>query len=114
MFQLANKRIVMWPVSIPVPRGDGSGEVDVQQCKLQFVLFTEPELAELKTKTGTQMLDMLVEHITGWEDIEEPNGEPVEFNKEVLRAALNDPLFSAAVVRALYQASNGRAAAKNS
>lgn len=134
MFRFAKRREVLWPVTIDVPSDDGSGRVDEVCVRIRYRLLTQSELAD-RVREGLEAagqignleallatlspgalekrLEDLREHITGWEDIGDEDGQQMPFSAEALDALLDVPYFRAAAEQGLLDASRG-APAKNS
>lgn len=129
MFKYAKIREVLWPVTLSIPRDDGSGEVDNVSIKVRFKLLDRSEMAELMTRAGeysesitaAQIADDmalsdrdLCSRITGWEGVvDADSGEPIPYSPENAAALININYVRAAIDAGLWEASRG-APAKNS
>lgn len=134
MFKFAKKRQVLWPVTIQVPRDDGSGEADDIDIKVRFELLSKSVLDKLTLEdmTAVNSDDMnallaavtddkiaerralVEEHVKDWEGIvDADSGAPVPYSADNLAALLEVPTVYAAFHRGLRDASMG-AFVKNS
>jgi len=111
MFKFAEKREVLWPVTISVPSKDGDGSIDEHVVKVRFELLsrTDAQAIQDDPETGN---DVLPARIKGWSDIFDEDGNPIEFSPGNLAALLDVPYIERAFSIGLLQASNG-APAKN-
>ncbi len=112
MFRMAKQREVLWPVTVRVPSGDGSGAVEACEIKLRFRLMTRSEARALAGLSDEEFDAEVRRRITGWEGVCDEEGEPIPFSAEALAAAMDVPYFMAAAHTGLVMASNG-APAKN-
>lgn len=129
MFKFAKIREVLWPVTLSIPRDDGSGEVDNVSIKVRYKLLDRSEMADLMrqaVKSGENITaleiadDMalsdrdLCSRITGWEGVvDADSGEPIQYSPENAAALININYVRAAIDASLWEASRG-APAKNS
>ena len=111
MFKYAAKRRVLWPVTISVPKDDGSGEIEETTVKVLYSLVNRSEAKDVGEDVGKAEA-LLPSHIHGWEDIEDEDGKPMKFSKKNLSLLLDIPYIERAFAIGLIQASNG-APAKN-
>lgn len=118
MFKHAKERIVTWPVTIRVPSADGSGSTHEHEAKIKYLLLTKDDIRHIADIAGNdeKIFDVYRKHIIGWEPFatDENTGTPIEYSSENLRALLAIPYIETALSFGLMQASNGRAAVKNS
>jgi len=111
MFKFANKRRVLWPVTISVPTDDGSGEIKEHTVKVQFELLTRTEAKAIQEEPEDGE-SVLPDKVKGWEGIADEDGNDIEFSSGTLKALLDVPYIERAFAIGLLQASNG-APAKN-
>jgi|GEM_PF-1009668 len=126
MFKYAKNREVLWPVVIQVPQ-DG-GTVQEVTVKVRYKLLTRNEMAaavrdagDIKDTGGMieqERLDAtdnwLVDHITGWEDINDTDTQsPLIFSREMCLELMQSPYVRNAIDAGLWEASRG-AQVKNS
>jgi outer membrane receptor for Fe3+-dicitrate len=119
MFKLAQKREVLWPVTVTVPVDGGVEKVEIQ---VRYRLLVRSELAaftdriKATAENGANVIDaldgLLTERITGWHGISDESGEDLPFTQDNLAAVLDVPYLREAIEAGLYAASRG-ALAKN-
>lgn len=111
MFKFAEKRLVLWPITVQVPRADAAGEFQEFEAKLLYEVLNMDQIDEMAR--GEYGVTEIGARIHGWEDIVDEHDEPLVFSAETRAAMIRDPYFFRAAVRGLVDASKG-ASAKNS
>ena len=108
--KLATERRYTWPVIVSRPN-DGDWE------EFQFnAHFVAPSRDELKAVYAGEIPedDFLRQHLTGWDGLQDGDGQPLEFNPDNLTAALNDTGVYRAIIKGLMESAAGAAERKNS
>ena len=104
MFKLAEKNEVLWPVTIHVPDDNGPRDVTV---KVRYKLLKKTEARRIAGLAADEIDDALLDHITGWEGFCDLDGNPLEFSKENLRAAMEYQFIEYALAKGWREASAG-------
>lgn len=116
MFRIQTEREGVFPVYLPVARGDGSGKVDKVPLKLKFRLLdkeTAKSLRELvdggdMESTESVSTDLL-KRVTGWEDVGDAEGEALPFSPLALEMLCNAyPNATTVITSAIIAASLGQ------
>lgn len=102
MFVLNKERLVKsWPVSVVLP-ADG-GEVIKEKITLDLIIQD--------MQAGSQIIqgnmDIFKRAIVGWSDIEDINGNNLEFSEQNRELLFENPFFVMAAAKAYQQAANG-------
>jgi hypothetical protein len=109
MFKLiAKNHVKHWPAKAQFATNDGV--VQAVNFYLDLVLIPTNEFNALARLGDDALLQQV---ITGWDDIGDEDGNPLEFNQENLIAASRNGAFARAALSAYVQASSGQAAEKN-
>lgn len=107
MFKFARNREVLWPVTVRVPREDGSGAVEQMEAKVLYQLLSKTELRDM-TQAKIDTSELLQKKVRGWEGIiDADTAAPLPFTDENLAALLEIPFVHQAVLVGLTQASVG-------
>jgi hypothetical protein len=109
MFKLiAKNHVKHWPAKAQLAINDGV--VQAVDFHLDLVLIPTNEFNKISRLGDDAILQQV---ITGWDDIGDEEGKPLEFNQENLLAASRNSAFAKAALNAYFQASSGQAAEKN-
>jgi len=106
-------REVLWPVLITQSRDDGSGGLEKSRdVKVRYRVLTDTEVKEFFARPDVERVqivnDLLEKHIVGWEGIvDEDTNEPIPFNLEMLRTALDQIPIQNALLAGLLDCSRG-------
>ena len=101
--------IYPWPVEVKRPSLDTPGEFDVDKFIGKFKRLKRSELDNFDNEDEFSALQKI---LVGWEDINEEDGTPINFNKTVLREFSEDVDFVKGVLDA-FRAFYGNAQAGN-
>jgi hypothetical protein len=109
MFKLAEKRIITWPVIIPVPQ-DG-GKVHKHQVSVQFEMIDDEEFQSIYTGGGTDR-SLMERTLVDWREgeFQDAQGQPLLFNEENKQKILKVSYVRAALTQAYLRAHQGREA----
>ncbi len=109
MFKLiAKNHVKHWPAKAQL--AIGNGEVQSFEFHLDLVLIPTNEFNKISRLGDDAILQQV---ITGWSDMGDEDGNPLEFNQDNLVAASRNSAFAKAALNAYFQASSGQAAEKN-
>lgn len=114
MFKLSAKpNSVTWPVTVNVPQ-DG-GKIRAHTFEVRFTLLPQDEIdhAVGASRNGDETDDLLNRALIGWTGVKEEDGETdVPFNDETKRQMLAIPYVRAGLLKAFFEATSGKAAAR--
>lgn len=113
MFKLSAKPSVAWPVTVNVPQ-DG-GKVRTHTFEARFALLTQAEIDQAvgASRNGDENDDLLGLALLGWSGVKEEDGETdVPFNDETKQQMLAIPYVRGGLLKAFFEATSGKAAAR--
>ena len=90
-------KVYPWPVEVSQPSETKVGEFDTTSFIGKFKRLTRTELDEFESSTE---FDDLKKVLVGWEDMNEEDGTPIEFNDKTLKEFSEDIDFVAGVLEA--------------
>ncbi|WP_087022404.1 hypothetical protein [Thaumasiovibrio subtropicus] len=109
MFKLTKNRLVKaWPATVSL--ATDNGEIQTHEITLDLVLLDTGEFNDLSRQGDPAFFKKVIK---GWDGIGDENGDPLPFNTKTLKAAVQNPAFTAAALSAYMDAAQGRAATKN-
>lgn len=116
-FRITQSPTYEWVVKFRSPAATGGG-VEVHEIMMTFKRHGRKRLQELENilrgKAKQLPFEVLPEVVTGWSDVVNEAGEPVNFTPARLRKLLDDcPLMAGAIVDAMLESWN-LSAEKNS
>ena len=85
-----------WPVVVREPSETNAGEYAENEFIAIFARLTRTEYAKLG-ETNDE-LESLKKILKGWEQLEEEDGTPVKYSTNNLKALLEDPFWTTAVL----------------
>ncbi len=110
MFKLTKHRLVKaWPATISLASDNGT--IQTHDITLDLTLLDTGEFNDLSKQGDPTFFKQVIK---GWSGIGDENGNPLPFNPKNLKAAVQNPAFTAAALTAYMDAAQGRAATKNS
>lgn len=96
MFKISGSDTYFTPVIVEVP--DGTGKGIKHSFKVKFRRLTQTELVEVYRRIDVNQLaegeeklmdaELLRDVMVGWEGVQDPNGNDVDFNEENMAALL--------------------------
>ena len=84
-----------WPVVVREPSETNAGEYAENEFIAIFARLTRSEYAKLGEK---EELESLKQILKGWEGLNEEDGTPVKYSTSNLKALLEDPFWTTAVL----------------
>lgn len=103
--QLAQKRVVKWPVTVRVPV-DG-GRYREEQFTAHFLIVKQSKVDEMELENID--FSLVDEALVGWSEVEDPDTkEPVPFSEEAKATAIDDPCIRRGLITAYGEAVKGR------
>tara|TARA_R100000426_G_scaffold847_1_gene1616 strand:+ start:1767 stop:2099 length:333 start_codon:yes stop_codon:yes gene_type:complete len=90
-------KVYSWPVEVKTPSETEVGEFDTTSFTGKFVRLSRSELSDFESATEYEALKKV---LVGWEDVNEEDGKPVEFNNKNLKEFAEDIDFVAGVLDA--------------
>ena len=90
-------KVYSWPVNVKTPSTTKIGEFETTKFIGKFVRLSRTELTNFEEATE---YDALQKVLVGWEDVNEEDGTPIEFNQENLKDFSEDTDFVAGVLEA--------------
>ena len=90
-------KVYSWPIDVKKPSVKKVGEFETTRFIGKFNRLKRSELNSFEEATEYDALERV---LVGWEDINEEDGTPVEFNKENLKEFAEDTDFVAGVLDA--------------
>jgi len=107
MFKVVEITSLLWPVTIIVPREDGSGEHDEHQVKVKYKVYeTDGLLEEVDGQSRVKDLK-IIDQILGWDDIYEADGSPMPFTKANLKKVFKTPYIARAFIDGFWLCQEG-------
>ena len=112
-FKITDQYLYWWPVKVEVPSERNSGKLDTQAFEVQFRALPSDEVQRITDEIAAitdpkeraaREHETLVEAVKDWRDVEDDNGNEVNFSEENLRALLRWPFVRTGFYRA-YSAS---------
>lgn len=112
MFKIEKPKEITWPVTVSAPRDGGNTTKAVFTGK--FKLLPNAEFNAIYQNGGNDE-DLIRNVLTGWgNDLCDVEGNPMEFNNEMLDQVIAIPYVRNAIIAAYLELSQGKkAAAKN-
>ena len=90
-------KVYSWPVQVKTPSETEIGEFDTTEFTGKFIRLSRSELSDFESATEYEALKIV---LVGWEDVNEEDGKPVEFNNKNLKEFSEDIDFVAGVLDA--------------
>jgi hypothetical protein len=97
MFKLSAAASYWWPVTIHIAVDGGKFEKHEFSAQYKRMKTSDTDalvdrLGETDEESGEQfkMIDLLVEIVTGWKGVADPDGNEIPFSTDALRSACND------------------------
>lgn len=98
-------RTVWWPVSINVPQ-DG-GEVTNITISMQLSVPKKDEAKASTDLPDKEFIEYMQQRVLDWDGVQDEDGKPIPFSKEVFVELLRDRFFELGVSKALLLAASG-------
>lgn len=116
MFRIQKDREGVFPVNLPVARGDGSGRIEKVQLKLKFRLLDKATASRLRevvdgsdSEATERVTADLMDRVTDWQDVGDQDGNPLDFSRDNLDILCNAyPNATAMITSAIIAASLGQ------
>ena len=90
-------KVYSWPVKVQTPSSTKVGEFETTTFTGKFNRLSRSQLASFEEASE---YDALKKVLVGWEDVNEEDGTPIEFNQENLKDFSEDTDFVAGVLEA--------------
>lgn len=110
MFQVSRgvERQVKWPVVVNVPQDGGSYKKHTFDAKFQ--IFGQAKIDEILQKFRNDDHDMIVEILAGWENVQDSDGNNLEYSDANKTALIDIPYVRTAIVKAYFECVGGAGA----
>lgn len=107
MFKIVKPDSLLWPVTIDVPRTDGSGETDPHLIKVRYKYLGVKEWQDIINGEGGDNDDRKVrDYVVGWADISNDDGE-IEFSQSNLDMLMDIPYMAIGINKGFFECQNG-------
>ena len=106
MFKIVKPESLLWPVSVDVPRTDGSGETDPHEIKVRYKYLGVDEWQKLLSDDNPDDQTKVRDYIMGWADLSDDNGE-LEFKPETLEMIMDIPYLAIAINKGFFECQSG-------
>ena len=90
-------KVFPWPVEVKTPSEINIGEFETSKFIAKFRRLSRTELNNFNEESEFKALQKV---LVGWEDLNEEDGTPIEFNKKELESFAEDTDFVAGVLDA--------------
>ena len=90
-------KVYPWPVEVQTPSETKIGEFDITSFTGKFIRLSRSELNDFESATEFEALKKV---LVGWDNVNEEDGTPIEFNDKNLKEFAEDIDFVAGVLAA--------------
>ena len=99
-FVRKKSKVFPWPVEVKRPSEKNLGQFETTSFTGKFIRLTRTELNNFEEATEFEALEKV---LVGWDDVNEEDGTPIEFNKTNLKEFSEDVDFVAGVLDAFKE-----------
>lgn len=110
MFKVEQPKSVKWPVTVNIPQDGGHTRKNIFNA--QFELLAQDDFAAIYREEGGNDEDLLRRVLIGWSEVGDPDGNPIEFDKDARELLIRIPYVRTALVAAYIECSSGKAASR--
>jgi len=108
MFVLKQSDSYDWTVKVDFPvSGD---KYQTQSFKAEFNRLSQTRIEELQKQVEEEQIsgkDFVKEIVIGWKEVNDENGQPIEFSPAALEKLCDIPIVARAIVKAFFASING-------